>query len=924
MTSRLMTLKTFPLRAAAGLLVAAAQLSCTQPAPSTQPSSSSGWFKPKASPVQVERVRLGLAAAEKVDAAGGLALTSARNEWIDLTLRVSGLSAKQLKAASIRMTPMKQTGGSAVLAPANVRWYEVADVPVSAAGPETLRHLGSTNVPPQLPRALLPLGDGTGKLARAKSAAPLLWADVFVPGETPAGVYEGTCDVLDGKRVLAKLPVTLTVRDFVLPPERNLVITGRMGWDALRAQYPGQFEGLTKWLISRDDPRTAPAVGVLDALMKACQRNRVQAWFPDLQPIAKWPVGKPPELEWGDFDGILRPWMTGDGFDVRTPLAYWPVPAVDSFDRFDPASQVAYWREAATHFDQMGWARRTSILTGTGKAPLDSLLRVPRVRLTVPVHGASPLPADASRVQTLGDGLVSTEGTRPAEGAPAWLMTEDPGAAPYTGGAADERDVRVWGWLANMDQAGLVVWQRAIAGGEPDARQPGAVWLYPGSMFGRTEPVETVWLKWLRRAEQDYEYLRLARLRGDARAADAIARLVAKPVKVPRERGNDTAVYTMMAGTADAHTFDEARDLIARLILLREPGQAVNENRQQELELETIRWTANQQRPRVVPRLTHWTWDAQTPGRLSLGLVMDLYNGSDQSPTNSALQWTLLPPGWEVRPQPFPIPELPPYHVTPAEMIGRFDATALRLTASTPATVTFVNGFDQSASSVALAVPVASCDRRAASLTIDGSLGDWSEADAAFDGKLVEMLNRPIVQRQTLERSTNDCTVYSSWSPDQLYIAFKIAGVSPDALRTLRNFVDYQAGRAWGEDLCEMVVQAVYPDNTAGATVHLVCKPGGQWVERKRDGRWEPIESASVRYASTLDADVWRGEVAVPWRVLTDNAGRVPSFLRFNFSQHQKSSGRSSSWAGPVDSGRDDGFTGVLVVREQPGEVVGK
>ena len=35
-------------------------------------------------------------------------------------------------------------------------------------------------------------------------------------------------------------------------------------------------------------------------------------------------------------------------------------------------------------------------------------------------------------------------------------------------------------------------------------------WFYPGSWFGVSGPVPTLQLKWLRQAEQDYEYLRLA------------------------------------------------------------------------------------------------------------------------------------------------------------------------------------------------------------------------------------------------------------------------------------------------------------------------------------------------------------------------------------------------------------------------------
>ena len=38
--------------------------------------------------------------------------------------------------------------------------------------------------------------------------------------------------------------------------------------------------------------------------------------------------------------------------------------------------------------------------------------------------------------------------------------------------------------------------------------------------------------------------------------------------------------------------------------------------------------------------------------------------------------------------------------------------------------------------------------------------------------------------------------------------------------------------RAWGEDLCEVLIQAVFDDNSVGPVLHVVCKPTGLWVER--------------------------------------------------------------------------------------------
>jgi hypothetical protein len=81
-----------------------------------------------------------------------------------------------------------------------------------------------------------------------------------------------------------------------------------------------------------------------------------------------------------------------------------------------------------------------------------------------------------------------------------------------------------------------------------------------------------------------------------------------------------------------------------------------------------------------------------------------------------------------------------------------------------------------------------------------------------------------------------------------------------------------------------------------------------------------------VRYAATVQQSVWRGEIAIPWQALiqptkTDlfsaqGKPNLPTLIKFNFIQHKRDTGESASWAGPIDGGRDDPFTGVVVLKE--------
>jgi len=228
-------------------------------------------------------------------------------------------------------------------------------------------------------------------------------------------------------------------------------------------------------------------------------------------------------------------------------------------------------------------------------------------------------------------------------------------------------------------------------------------------------------------------------------------------------------------------------------------------------------------------------------------------------------------------------------------------------------------------------------DRR---MPFDGKLDDWTELDLIQDGPLVRMMDRPMLQRQSTEPASTNSKIYTGWTGNDFFVGFGVEGVSAanGGQSQGKNFVDnYQSGRAWGEDLCEVLVQPVYVNNSVGPLLHVVLKPNGSsWVERKLNPKqhanpWQPFESTGIRYvaAVTPGAPVpsggkdqaaadgkWTGELAIPWKVLNDPNLGMPTLLRFNFSQHRTATGESASWAGPVDFGRDDAFMGCLQVRQ--------
>jgi hypothetical protein len=307
---------------------------------------------------------------------------------------------------------------------------------------------------------------------------------------------------------------------------------------------------------------------------------------------------------------------------------------------------------------------------------------------------------------------------------------------------------------------------------------------------------------------------------------------------------------------------------------------------------------------------------------VALRLGIDIYNASDSTPDQNTLQWTAMPRGWIVEPRPTTIDALATYQVQRFAMDARIDPSSVNDADRTASEITFTNGFTKRTSSLKMHLPVANSDRREARLMIDGLLGDWTPDDAIHDGPLVRMYDRPSLQGQRLVPAATESQIYTGWHDENFYLAFKVTGLEPpQGMRTVRNFVTYQFRRAWGEDLVQVLIQAVYADGSTGPVLHVVCKTNGDWIERKMDPRlfadpWQPLEGAGVRYVATIDGADWRGEVAIPWKAINAPDKPRPVLLRFNFVQHNAATGESASWAGPIDFGRDDAFTGVLFLRE--------
>jgi hypothetical protein len=906
----------------------------------------------------------------------GIALAAAKNEWASFAVQVSGLpEAKPKKTFTLRV--QKLTSGGNGIDPSNLSAYQILPMPTDVNRAGFVRHTGLSISRTSLPRALLPMPMSNGALEASAARDPsqptnaqahgggnteplLFWIDLHIPPETPPGDYVAQCELMEDviPQPLSTVALKLKVYDFVLPDERHLAMTGQIDWQRLKDLYPKQFETVEPRLITRLDKAYDPAVHALDQLVLIAQRNRCEVIIPRLQPIAKWPDGAPPQVRWEDYDSVVSPWLKGDVFPDKVPLGFWPMPAIDPLENYPIGSKLQYWSAVASHFGQMDWTKQSAVMLSKNpsarknesaesielSALASRILNAQAdIRVMLPLEEGQVQLADenarqfvdpnsVNRLFVAAPGLVSSSPLRvwPANMPQAnhWLRTDTSSPSFYFGAGGDERDVRVWAWLAFLrQQSNVIIWGDTLPKSD-NPLQPAdpneLIWFYPGSWFGVDEPVQSIQLKWLRRAQQDYEYLWLAKQRGQIVNALWMARLITKPVEIQPNQFTDPT-YAMMSGTADPQAWSDAMDLLAKNILLREPGQ--NPDRQQvvALDLETLRWVKPLERPTIIGRSTNYTVDPGVIGNgpsIDVKFGIDIYNASDATPPESKLQYRddAMSSGWIVRPQPTNIPSLPQYRVQRFTLDAQIDPSKIDNADRRPIDLVFTEPDYNVPTTARLFVPIAASDRHPPGLVIDGSLEDWTADDAIIDGPLIQLFNRPAIQTQKVQQAQMPASVYTGWSDDQFYVAFKVNGLSQQEQKSTKNFVSYPFRRAWGEDLCQVLIQPVYSDSSVGPVLHLVSKPNGVcWIERKGDSNsvdpWQAFEGTGVRYIATLDGSIWRGEIAIPWKAMTNGRNR-PVLLRFNFTQHRNDTGESASWAGPVDFGRDDAFTGMLFIRD--------
>lgn len=420
----------------------------------------------------------------------------------------------------------------------------------------------------EYPDPLVPLweaGPGSRPVA-APFALParrnqILWIDVTVPRELPAGRYRGELTVTAAGHGPRRVPVELAVDAFELPARPSLA-----AWVPLYATRLWEREGLAALAPEARRER-------LFAYWRMAHAHRFSTQVMEQEPELSWDeaTGALLAADWTEFDATYGPMLDGRLFDDATPprlfkvggFVWWgatpgAVPHFGGDYRKDaeltPAHRRAlgeYARAVAAHFDAKGWRAPERFFymidePDLATAPQQAgLVKAYGDALHAAGVGARHMVTIAPGDTPLALGAVDTwaawgAGYRPAEmqarqakGERAWFYQQH---EPFVGGHSlnDEGlGLRTWGWIAKRYAADAVFlwvgnfWNDApyrLARNWSDGQLGNGVLFYPGAQlptigFPAVDgPVASFRMKALRRGLLDYEYFALLeRLGGDPR-----------------------------------------------------------------------------------------------------------------------------------------------------------------------------------------------------------------------------------------------------------------------------------------------------------------------------------------------------------------------------------------------------------------------
>lgn len=801
----------------------------------------------------VELRRLGTIPSGEVEWIGGpFELHGARNEWLDGLLQVTD-------ANELRISKPAHVASEGELELSRIRVYRVAEVAVETRSIGAVRDGGIGDADSRRsPRALIPLSaieSKEGSVWKIPPGTRLIYLELKAPASAPAGLYETSLEVRSDKGD-QRVPFRLLLDDLALSDVPDFSLYGQVTWDDLMRLFPAAFKGIEPRLLTRRDGKHVLATERMDQIVRLAREHRLDIGFDRLSPTVKNTPREGLSIDWSDYDSVVIPWLTGEIDPAREGLGAFPLPLPVEVTR-GAVDAKEFARAAMSHFEQQRLLSKMLLPTGLAESALGNSELAAKVRRPGDIV---ELPAQ------------SEEGLRQV----AWLAFAEGRRAARAGNVAPGVSGPMEAETANR-----------------------AVWFYPGEWFGRpgTVPgvVPSIAIKWARRAQQDREIFELARRRGASTLAQTVARRATRYGERAPTFGGD-----LLTPSSSRDTWKEGLRIVRAAAVARLPGSTGPSSDMEADEREALqRWSVSLDRPLLLPGEMAY---GREEGRITVRAEFDLVDeAAEVNVLHNADAWTRVSAsrragGMTVR-----------GIIDPARIRYPVNRTSDLKGQSLPPNGSMilqtVSGPQRITAERELLLPVVAVLPSPTNIVLDGKMGDWSEEEVIQFGPLVRMLDRQAVQESKTFRASKSTGILAKWDDNNLYLAIRAEGTAKDAANIATNFTAEDKGRAYGEELCRLMLKGL---GGGGKELQLLIKPSGMTVEKG---------AGQIRYAATNERSVWRAEICIPATALGLRSFGPQVPIEFNLIRHDPATGESSSFAGPIDQDTQP-TRGLLILSE--------